>query len=318
MRKQPSRFRTISVCLAIVSAFALFAPFASAQSLAIPSRIVQPIDEANRTVLTGNTYYLARAQYDVGAAPSTLPMERMLLLLRRGPDQESALEQLLQDQQNSASASYHNWLTPQQFGAQFGPSAQDIQTVVSWLQSQGFGVNRVSNGATVIEFSGTAGQVHSAFRTAIHKYNVSGADHWANSSDPSIPTALAPVVVGLDTLHNFPRKAMHVVTGVYTKNRSTGAIKPVRTTKPLFTLSCGSTATPCFGLGPFDFATIYNVLPLWNATPANDGTGQTIAVIGESDVVNSDIESFQGLFGLPYEGSNSCRGRPRSRHLAGR
>ena len=299
MRKQPSRFRTISVCLAIVSAFALFAPFASAQSLAIPSRIVQPIDEANRTVLTGNTYYLARAQYDVGAAPSTLPMERMLLLLRRGPDQESALEQLLQDQQNSASASYHNWLTPQQFGAQFGPSAQDIQTVVSWLQSQGFGVNRVSNGATVIEFSGTAGQVHSAFRTAIHKYNVSGADHWANSSDPSIPTALAPVVVGLDTLHNFPRKAMHVVTGVYTKNRSTGAIKPVRTTKPLFTLSCGSTATPCFGLGPFDFATIYNVLPLWNATPANDGTGQTIAVIGESDVVNSDIESFQGLFGLP-------------------
>ena len=79
MRKQPSRFRTISVCLAIVSAFALFAPFASAQSLAIPSRIVQPIDEANRTVLTGNTYYLARAQYDVGAAPSTLPMERMLL-----------------------------------------------------------------------------------------------------------------------------------------------------------------------------------------------------------------------------------------------
>ena len=306
MRKQPSRFRTISVCLAIVSAFALFAPFASAQSLAIPSRIVQPIDEANRTVLTGNTYYLARAQYDVGAAPSTLPMERMLLLLRRGPDQESALEQLLQDQQNSASASYHNWLTPQQFGAQFGPSEQDIQTVVSWLQSQGFAVNRVSNGATVIEFSGTAGKVQSAFRTAIHKYNVSGAEHWANSSDPSIPTALAPVVVGLDTLHNFPRKAMHVVSGAYTKNRSTGAIKAVRTTKPLFNLGCGTnsnTGAPitCFGLGPFDFATIYNVLPLWNASPANDGTGQTIAVIGESDVANSDIESFQQLFGLPVK-----------------
>lgn len=304
MRTQPSRFRTISVCLAIVSAFALFVPFASAQSLAIPSRIVQPIDEANRTVLTGNTYYLARAQYDVGAAPSTLPMERMLLLLRRGPDQESALEQLLQDQQNSASASYHNWLTPQQFGAQFGSSAQDIQTVVSWLQSQGFAVNRVSNGATVIEFSGTAGKVQSAFRTAIHKYNVSGAEHWANSSDPSIPTALAPVVVGLDTLHNFPRKAMHVVSGVYTKNRSTGAIKPVRSTKPLFNLSCGTNsntgaAITCFALGPFDFATIYDVLPLWNATPVNDGTGQTIAVIGESDVVNSDIESFQALFGLP-------------------
>ena len=306
MRTQPSRSRTIIVCLAIVSALALFVPFASAQSVAIPPRIVQPVDEANRTVLTGNTYYLANAQYDKGAAPASLPMERMLLLLRRGPDQESALEQLLQQQQNSTSPNYHNWLTPQQFGAQFGPSAQDIQTVISWLQSQGFAVNRVSNGATVIEISGTAGQVQSAFHTAIHKYSVSGTEHWANASDPSIPAALAPVVVGLDTLHNFPRKAMHVVSGVYSKNRSTGAIKAVRAPKPLFNLGCGTNpntgaAITCFALGPFDFATIYNVLPLWNASPANDGTGQTIAVIGESDVVNSDIESFQNLFGLPVK-----------------
>jgi Pro-kumamolisin, activation domain/Bacterial Ig-like domain (group 3) len=306
MRTQPSRSRTIIVYLAIIPVLAFFAPFASAQSLAIPSRIVQPVDEANRTVLTGNTYYLARAQYDKGAAPASLPMERMLLLLRRGADQESALEQLLQQQQNSASPNYHSWLTPQQFGAQFGPSAQDIQTVVSWLQSHGFAVNRVSNGATVIEFSGTAGQVQSTFGTAIHRYNVSGAEHWANASNPSIPTALAPVVVGLDTLHNFPRKAMHVVSGVYSKNRSTGAIKSVRAPKPLFDLGCGTdpntgAAITCFALGPFDFATIYNVLPLWNASPANDGTGQTIAVIGESDVVNSDIESFQNLFGLPVK-----------------
>jgi Pro-kumamolisin, activation domain/Bacterial Ig-like domain (group 3) len=301
MRTQPSRSRTIIVCLAITSVLALFVPFAGAQSVAIPSRIVQPVDEANRTVLTGNTYYLARAQYDKGAAPASLPMERMLLLLRRGPDQESALEQLLQQQQNAGSPNYHNWLTPQQFGAQFGPSAQDIQTVVSWLQSHGFAVNRVSNGATVIEFSGSAGQVQSAFHTAIHRYSVGGAEQWANASNPSIPTALAPVVVGIDTLHNFPRKAMHVVSGVYSKNRSNGQIKLVRSTKPLFTLNCGNPPTPCFGLGPFDFATIYNVLPLWNATPANDGTGQTIAVIGETDVVNSDIESFQKLFGLPVK-----------------
>ena len=306
MRTQPSRSRTIIVCLAIVSALALFVPFASAQSVAIPPRIVQPVDEANRTVLTGNTYYLANAQYDKGAAPASLPMERMLVLLRRGPDQESALEQLLQQQQNSTSPNYHSWLTPQQFGAQFGPSAQDIQTVVSWLQSQGFAVNRVSNGATVVEISGTAGQVQSAFHTSIHKYSVSGTEHWANASDPSIPAALAPVVVGLVTLHNFPRKAMHVVSGVYSKNRSTGVIKAVRAPKPLFNLGCGTNpntgaAITCFALGPFDFATIYNVLPLWNASPANDGTGQTIAVIGESDVVNSDIESFQNLFGLPVK-----------------
>ena len=306
MQIRPSRIRATFVCFVAVAAFAFILPAAYTQTLPIQSRIVQPIDPASRTVLKGNTYYLAQAKYDTGAAPASLPMQRMLLLLRRGPDQEAALEQLMQEQQNPASPNYHSWLTPQQFGAQFGPSAQDIQTVVSWLDSQGFAVNRVSNGATVIEFSGTAGQVQSAFRTTIHKYNVNGAEHWANSSDPSIPAALAPVVVGLDTLHNFPRSAMHVVSGVYSKNRSTGQVKVVSSTKPpLFTLGCGSTNTgapiTCFGLGPFDFATIYNVLPLWNASPANDGTGQTIAVIGETDVVNSDIESFQKLFGLPVK-----------------
>ena len=309
MQTQPSRLRTRVVCLAFILALTAFASSASAQSQseiqsqAVPARIVEPIDNAKRTVLTGNTYYLAQARFDAGAAPASLPMQRMLMLLRRSPQQESALEQLMQDQQNSASPNYHNWLTPQQFGAQFGPATQDIQTVVAWLESQGFTVNRVSNGATVIEFSGTAGQVQSAFRTTIRKYAVNGAEHWANSSDPSIPAALAPVVVGLDTLHNFPRKPMHVVSGVFTKNRVTRVVKRISPVKSLFNVNCGTdnngNPVTCFLLGPYDFGTIYNVLPLWSATPAIDGTGQTIAIIGETDVNMNDIESFQALFGLP-------------------
>ncbi|MFY9753353.1 MAG: Ig-like domain repeat protein [Candidatus Acidiferrales bacterium] len=311
MRTEPSHFRAISVCLALLAAFGFFTLFASPavaqsdaqfQPVTNPARILQAIDPANRAVLTGNTYYLARPQYDAGAAPATLPMDRMLLLLRRSSGQEAALEQLLQDQQNSASPNYHNWLTPEQFGAQFGPAAQDIQTVVSWLQSQGFTVNRISNGATVIEFSGTAGQVQSAFGTAIHKYEVNGEEHWANSSDPSIPAALAPVVAGFDTLHNFPRKAMHVVSGVYSRDRSTGRTKLVRsatTAMPAWNLGCGQNGATCYFLGPYDFAAIYNVQPLWSASPAVDGTGQSIAVIGESDVDVKDIEGFQSLFGLP-------------------
>jgi Pro-kumamolisin, activation domain/Bacterial Ig-like domain (group 3) len=307
MQTQPSRLRTSIVCLAIILAVGVFASFAGAQSeptpQATPARIVLPVDNANRTVLTGNTYYLAQARFETGAAPASLPMQRMLMLLRRSLAQESTLEQFMQDQQNSASPNYHNWLTPQQFGAQFGPAPQDIQTVVSWLRSQGFTVNRVSNGATVIEFSGTAGQVQSAFHTTIHKYNLNGAEHWANSSDPSIPAALAPVVVGLDTLHNFPRKPMHVVSGVFTKNRATRVVKRISLAKPLFNVNCGTdnngNPITCFPLGPYDFGTIYNVLPLWSATPAIDGTGQTIAIIGESDVDKNDIESFQALFGLP-------------------
>jgi subtilase family serine protease len=303
MRPQPARF------LRILLLFAFFSPLlpfnAAAQTAPAPSRITQAVDEANLTILKGNTYYLARAKYDRGAAPSSLPMNRMLLVLQRSPQQESALELLLDQQQDQSSPTYHQWLTPQQFGQQFGPSDQDIQKITSWLQSHGFQVAPISNGRTVIEFSGTAGQVQEAFHTAIHKYSVptkSGAleDHWANPVDPSIPTALAPVVAGIDTLHNFPRKAMHVARGAYTKNTETGIIKPIGpadSAAPSLTTGCGQQT--CYFLGPYDFAAIYNVSGLWNGSPAIDGTGQTIAIIGESDVDFKDIEGFQNMFGLP-------------------
>jgi len=313
MRRQPLHLIRTVVCLAILFAFAFLAPVSRAQSgssstSASPSfsapvpavRIVQPVEDSHRTVLHGNTYFLARPQYDAGPAPDSLPMQRMLMVLQRGPAQEAALEQLLQDQQNAASSNYHKWLTPQQFGAQFGPAPQDIQTIVSWLQYHGFTVNRISNGSTVIDFSGTAGQVQSAFATSIHRYTVNGASHWANSSDPSIPAALSPVVAGLVTLHNFPRHAMNVRAGIFKKDPSTGLILRADSSAPQATFQCGSAngSFPCYGIGPYDLGAIYNYLPLWNTSPAVDGTGQTIAIIGESDVDKKDMESFQQFFGL--------------------
>ena len=300
MRTQPARFFRILLCFAFVS---LLPVRSFAQTSPAAARITQAVDESQLTVLKGNTYFMARAQYDRGVAPASLPMNRMLLVLRRSPEQEAALEQLLDQQQDQSSPNYHQWLTPQQFGEQFGPADQDIQTVTSWLQSHGFQVTRISNGRTVIEFSGTAGQVQEALHTTIHKYAVPGANgieqHWANSNDPQIPTALTPVVVGVNTLHNFPRKPMHVVAGVFKKNKSTGETKPVN---PQFSFSCGPSNQPqtCYGVGPYDFATIYNVLPLWNGSPAPviDGTGQTIGIIGETDVDPKDLAAFRNLFGL--------------------
>ncbi len=262
-----------------------------------PALITQPIEESKLTVLRGNTYPLALAKYDRGAAPASLPMQRMLLVLKRSPGVEASLVALLDQQQDKSSPNYHAWLTPEQFGQQFGPADADIQAITSWLQLQGFQVAKVSNGRTVIEFSGTAAQVQNAFHTEIHKYSVNGADHWANASDPQIPTALVPAVAGVLTLHNFPRHAMNHVTGVLSKSKATGKSKPLG---PLFTFSGQCTASGnCFGLGPYDFATIYNVLPLWTATPAVDGTGQSIAIVGETTIDVQDIRAFRNLFGLP-------------------
>jgi subtilase family serine protease len=245
------------------------------------------VDLQTLVTLQGNTHPLARPEFDQGAAPDSLPMERILLVLQRSAEQEAALRTLLDEQQIKSSPSYHMWLTPEQFGEQFGPADADIQAVTDWLTSQGFTVNRVAAGRTVIEFTGTAGTVRQGFHTEIHKYLVKGQEHWGNASDPQIPAALAPVVAGFASLNNFPRKPMVERAGVFSRSKATGEVKP------LMTGSSGS----YYALGPTDFATIYNVLPLWSA--GTDGTGQTIAIVAGSNINISDVENFRTLFGLP-------------------
>lgn len=160
-------------------------------------RITSSIDPTRLRTLSQNVHPLARAEFDHGAAPPDLPMDRMLMVLSRTAEQESALESLLKAQQDRSSPQFRQWLTPQQFGSRFGAADSDIQTITAWLQSQGFTVGRVSNGKTIIEFSGTAGQVQQAFHTEIHKYVVNGEEHWANATDPQIPEALAPAMAAL-------------------------------------------------------------------------------------------------------------------------
>jgi subtilase family serine protease len=294
-------------CLA-VSIF-LVAPFlASAQTSNIAPRITSAIDENNLVTLQGNTHPLARPEFDRGAAPDGLPTNRMLLVLKRSATQEAALDQLMEQQQDASSSNFHNWLTPDDFGRQFGPADQDIQTITSWLQSHGFQVAKVSSGRTVIEFSGTAGQVREAFHTTIHKYSVNGEEHWANSSDPRIPMALTPVVAGVNTLHNFPRQQIHEVAGVFSRTKATGAVKPA---SPLFTFPnpCNPTSQPfcAFAVAPADFVKIYNVPNLLQSpAPATqfNGDGVTIAIVAESDINPNDVAQFRTLFGLPAPNLN--------------
>jgi hypothetical protein len=148
--------RVRSVC--VLALFLLtFSHGVSAQTTSAPveQRITAAIDSQNLTTLRGNVHPLARAEFDRGAAADAQTLHRMLLLLKRSPEQESALQQLLSDQQDKASGRYRSWLTPGEFGAQFGPVDVDIQAVTQWLGSQGFSDVLVSAGRTTIEFSGT-------------------------------------------------------------------------------------------------------------------------------------------------------------------
>jgi subtilase family serine protease len=283
-------------CLSILVCSFLQSGFS--QQAAPRPMIVQPINEAQLTTLRGNTHPLAQPQFDIGAAPPNLPLNRMLLVLKRSPEQEFALNELLDDQQDRASSSYHKWLTPDEFGAQFGPSDQDLQLVTGWLQTHGVQVNRVTHGRTVIEFSGLEAQVEEAFHTQIHKYLVNGEEHWANATDPQIPSALVPAVAGVLSLHNFPRKPMSKIVGTYSpKTRQLNRVRPE------FTLNYGCYPNGnCYAVGPADFGKIYNVQSLWNS--GIDGTGQRIAIVGESDINIQDVRDFRNAFGLPAKDPN--------------
>jgi Pro-kumamolisin, activation domain/Bacterial Ig-like domain (group 3) len=275
-----------------------------AQSSSSKPLIVQPIDDTSRIILRGNTHPLARAEFDQGVAQSSLPMQRMLLVLRRDPAQEAALQHLLDQQQDNSSGNYHHWLTPQQFGAQFGPAEQDIQGIATWLRSHGFQVDGASPGGVVIEFSGTAGQVQETFHTTIHKYLINGAERYANATDPELPVALSGSVAGIRSLYNFPATPMNIGAGVFRRDKKSGKTMPVA---PLpihqFTpgggFQCGALdSVPCESLGPFDLATIYNVTPLLSGNAPIDGTGQTIAIVGETDINPNDWTGFWNMFGV--------------------
>lgn len=257
------------------------------QAIAVTPRplITEAADDSRVTVLKGNTHPLARPEFDLGTAPASLPMERMLLVLKRSPEQEAALRKLLDDQHDKNSPYYHKWLEPEQFGAQFGLSDADMQTITSWLQSHGFRVG-TSKGRTVLEFSGSASQVQEAFHTSIHRYIVNGEQHWANASDPSIPAALVPAVAGIKTLHNFLKKpAVHLAEKYI-------PAKLVAKARPEFTSSTGLHA-----LSPDDYDTLYNATPTLNK--GITGLGVTIAVVGRSNLFNQgqDISDFHNVFG---------------------
>jgi subtilase family serine protease len=269
--------------------------------LATLSCVAAQTEDNSLTRLPGNTSRSARPELDQGRAPDSLPQEHILMMLRRREPQQQALEQFIGRQYDPRSPDFHRWLTPQQFGAEFGPSSEDIRKVTQWLTQHGFRLNSVPAGGLFVDFSGTAGQVAQAFHTEIHHYRVQGEDHYANTSDPYIPGALAPLVSGFRALNDFhPQPHAHHL-GVAHLDRTTG--KWARSSAESGHLT--SAANALYIAGPLDFAKIYGVDQVWKErvdarswAPPIVGTGQTIGVVGETNLESADIQSFRDSFGI--------------------
>jgi uncharacterized protein (TIGR03437 family) len=234
----------------------------------------QPARAQARRNLTGQIHPLARVENDRGRVSPALQLSYVTLTLAQSESQQADLDQLLAEQQTPGSPNYHHWLSPEEYAQRFGASEADVNKVVAWLQGQGLTIAAVARGRNWIAVNGPAPQIESTFQTEIHEYVLNGESHFANATEPSVPAELGSIIRTIHGLHDFrPRPSRHIL-------------------KPAYTGSRGS-----HYLAPNDFATIYDVTPLYAANIT--GSGQKLVVAGQTQITLSDIEQFRTNFGLP-------------------
>jgi hypothetical protein len=298
----------------------------------IEDRVVGPVDDARLIKLTGNVHPLARPEFDLGRVDSNKLLERVVMVLKRSPEQDSALAAFNERQYDPQSPDFHHWLTAEEFGKLYGSSDADVAAVTNWLQNHGMQIYEVGKGRVYIQFTGTVGEIERAFHVEMHSYLAEGKVHLANARDPQIPEALSPVVTGIASLHNFfPQHFSHpgnyvkrdLKTGKYTPmppEPTDGLSEPAprlpngleppepgsyagKTTpagvRPEFEYKDPLTGYLREELTPYDVAAIYNILPLWNAAKPINGTGVNVAIVGLSDIKTTDLNTYRSSFGLP-------------------
>jgi subtilase family serine protease len=259
--------------------------------LAEPQRLItSAVDESQQVTLAGNTPPAALAhENDRGAVADDMRFPHLLMLLKRDPQSEAELQRTITAMHDPRSSAFHQWLTAQQIGKQFGAHPGDVATIRQWLESHGFTVNQVHTSGLLIDFSGTARQIRETFGTEIHQLVLAnGEKHIANIRDPAVPAAIAPAVEGVPLHDFFPRPRLARL-GQVGLDRTTGRWQPH------FNL-------PFQGfefhiVAPYDFATIYNLTPLWNQ--GFTGKGVTIAAVEDSNLAHpDDWATFRQTFGL--------------------
>ena len=307
-------------------------PESNSTQPAVPLRALEPVNDLRLVKLPGNTYPMARPEFDKGPVDPGKLLQRIVLVLKRSPEQEAALAAFNERQYDPKSPDFHHWLHAEEFGKLYGPADAEITSVTSWLQNHGFQIDEVGKGRVWIQFTGTIAQVEETFHVQMRNYLVEGEMHIANDRDPQVPEALAPSITGIASLHDFrPTHYSHpgnyvkrdLKTGKYslwnpgprvggapeplpagdaspsTKSGSYDTSKSKRVAQPEFGYVDASTGYQREELSPFDVATIYNILPLWNESTPINGKGVKVAIVALSDVETSDFNTYRSSFGLP-------------------
>ncbi len=266
----PIRKRAVVSIISFIFALISLAGAAPAQTR---NRIAQRIADTEPVVISMPNPR-TRAAFDQGRVEGSLNISHAAIVFKLAPSQQADLDKLLAEQQDPGSANYRRWLTPEQYAARFGMSDGDLAQVTSWLKSQGLTVDGFSRARTRVFFSGSAAQVEGVFHTELHRYLLNGQISLANATEISVPQAISGMVLGVRGLETFRPQPR------------------ARLARPNFT----SHISGSHFVSPGDFATIYNLKPLYDN--GLDGTGETIAVVGQTQIHTADIDAFRTAAGL--------------------
>jgi pseudomonalisin len=192
---------------------------------------------------------------------------------------------------------YGTSLTVQQFIAQFGPTAAQVQAVQNYLSSNGFANITVADNQLLVEADGTAAGVTAAFNTQMVSYSVGGSHVYVNTADAQVPSSLAGIVVAVLGLNN--------VVSVHT-DAHTLALNTSPATDPCTPPNCPTPAVANEVYGPQQYQIAYDAAcpsdnpncPAHNFTPAL-ATPVGIIVEGNLTQVVKDLRTYEQTYNLP-------------------
>ena len=100
-------------------------------------------------------------------------------------------------------------LTTDQFAATYGPTSDQVQTVASYLQTNGFTNVSASSNGLLVTGNATVAQAEQAFNTSISNYSLNGKTVYANTTAAQVPSSLSGDVAAVLGLARRADDAAH-------------------------------------------------------------------------------------------------------------
>ena len=188
---------------------------------------LSPCAQAQRVPLSAASP-VAATLTDAGVLPASQSIT-LRVRLAPTPDRAAALTQRLADQLDPASPFYREWLTPSQFGSEFGATDSQLATAQAWLEAQGLTIASTAASRTALTATGSATQVAAAFAVSLHQFQTGSTTVFANATHPSLPAEAAALITGVSGLDNLTPDSFAAIAATLEAN-----------TTPVLTIPCAA------------------------------------------------------------------------------